>query len=167
MSEDGGHPITTIRSGSIIGEVHLLQPYPHIATVRCGSDCDLLVLSRKHFRRVLNVYPQYIPNLEQRLENRLEQSGLLLALCEKHNTYHKAFKALRESLNETDFREGDFYRSDLGHDFENVTKILAGGADGGRGENKRSTDEDFDGLEISGEMETQINQMAAHSQAEK
>lgn len=68
LDEDDKQAIATIRSGSVIGEIHLLQPFPLTATVRCGSNCDVLVLSRKHFKRVLNSYPQYISTLEQRLE---------------------------------------------------------------------------------------------------
>lgn len=57
-----------------------MQPYPHVATVRCGSDCDVLVLTREDFRHVLTIYPQFIPILEQRLE-----------VCKLFNIYRYAF----------------------------------------------------------------------------
>ncbi|ODN04710.1 cGMP-gated cation channel alpha-1, partial [Orchesella cincta] len=153
LSDDEKHVIVTIRSGSVIGEVHLLQPYPHLTTVRCGSDCDILVLTRKHFRRVLNTYPQYIPTLEQTLETRLEETGLLLALAEKHNTYHKVFRALREMHNNEDT---GFHDQDLDHhSFENVMKVLephAAYEDG----NSLRTSEDLDGLNVTQEMEERL-----------
>ncbi|CAL8096401.1 unnamed protein product [Orchesella dallaii] len=153
LSEDEKHVIVTIRSGSVIGEIHLLQPYPHLATVRCGSDCDILVLTRKHFRRVLNTYPQYIPTLEQTFETRLEESGLLLALAEKHNTYHKVFKALRDMHNNEDT---GFHDIDLDHhSFENIMKILEPLPTYEDSKSMRSS-EDLDGLNVTHDMEERL-----------
>jgi len=68
LNEDETQVVATIRSGSVIGEIHLLHPYPHIATVRCGPNCDVLVLTKDSFKKVLGQYPEYYDILQSRLE---------------------------------------------------------------------------------------------------
>lgn len=64
----GGSAITEIKSGSAIGELYLMQSYPHIATVRCGTECDIMVLNKQDFKEALSLYPENLPILLQRLE---------------------------------------------------------------------------------------------------
>lgn len=96
-------------------------------------------------------------------QSRLEQSGLLLALCEKHNTYHKAFKALREfneQLVESD-PDFEFPQSEFGQSFENVTKILSNGVYVDVTSPRDS--DDFDGLTLNSDMEGRIVNRPIHS----
>lgn len=91
-------------------------------------------------------------------QTRLEQSGLLLALCEKHNTYHKAFRALGEFQSESSQQQqGHVSRSKMGHSFENVVKVLSKRAYGSNNVQHSVDVDDFDGLELSGAMESKLN----------
>ncbi|MBF0177187.1 MAG: ion transporter [Magnetococcales bacterium] len=52
-----GHPLVKLRAGSFFGEVALLRDIERTATVRCITFCDLYVLSRTDFTRVIKSYP--------------------------------------------------------------------------------------------------------------
>jgi CRP-like cAMP-binding protein len=47
-----------MRSGECFGEMALLLDRPRAATVRAVTPCDLLVLDREDFRRILADHPQ-------------------------------------------------------------------------------------------------------------
>lgn len=49
--------ITTLGPGAMIGEMSLLDHGPRTATVTCDTDCDLLVISQRHFLGVLDDVP--------------------------------------------------------------------------------------------------------------
>jgi len=74
MSSDGNFVLAEIRAGSVIGELYLLQSYPCVATVRCGTECDIMTLSKKDFKEVLNNYPDNREMLIHKLEVSLHPS---------------------------------------------------------------------------------------------
>jgi len=135
LCEDESRVIANIRSGSAIGEIHLIHPYPHVATVRCGSDCDILVLRKSSFKQLMNSYPENWATFRERMQERFDQSELLLSLCDKHNEYPKAFRKVDERLRpfgldkETGERN---FRGNTGPEdpVENITQLVpvAGGS---------------------------------------
>lgn len=74
MHEDETQVIAEIRSGSAIGELFLLQSYPVVATVRCGSECDIMVLRKEDCKTVLQMYPEYKTTLQKRVDVRIVNS---------------------------------------------------------------------------------------------
>ncbi|MBF0136653.1 MAG: ion transporter [Magnetococcus sp. DMHC-1] len=54
-----GHPLVKLRAGSFFGEVALLRDVERTATVRAITFCDLYVLSRSDFTRVVKSYPDF------------------------------------------------------------------------------------------------------------
>jgi len=70
MSYDGTFVLAEIRRGSAIGELNLLQSYPCLTTVRCGTESDVMTLTKKDFKEVLSSYPENHPILLHRLEVR-------------------------------------------------------------------------------------------------
>jgi len=51
--EDLGKQVAVLRGGTIFGELALINDQPRGASIRCHTDCDLLVIRRDDFNRVL------------------------------------------------------------------------------------------------------------------
>lgn len=60
-----GHQLVRLRAGSFFGEVALLKQVERIATVRAVTFCDLYVLSRTEFTRVMKSYPEFARQLDE------------------------------------------------------------------------------------------------------
>jgi CRP-like cAMP-binding protein len=52
-----GQAVTTLGPGVVIGELSLLDHGPRTATVKCDTDCTLMVISQRHFMGVLDEVP--------------------------------------------------------------------------------------------------------------
>jgi len=52
-----GKKVATIGEGNVVGELSLLDHGPRTASVICETDCDLLVISQRHFLGVLDEVP--------------------------------------------------------------------------------------------------------------
>jgi len=52
-----GKKVATLGTGSVVGELSLLDHGPRTATVVCESDCQLLVISRGNFLRLTDKVP--------------------------------------------------------------------------------------------------------------
>ena len=48
-----------LKDGDFFGEIGLLMATPRTATVRAKSSCDLFVLQKTDFRRILQDHPQF------------------------------------------------------------------------------------------------------------
>ncbi|MBF0423588.1 MAG: cyclic nucleotide-binding domain-containing protein [Magnetococcales bacterium] len=59
-----GHSLVRLRSGSFFGEIALLRQVERVATVRAMTFCDLYVLSRTEFTRVMESYPDFAAQLD-------------------------------------------------------------------------------------------------------
>lgn len=68
LHEDQKTVLAEVRNGSAVGELYLLQSYPINATLRCGSECDVLVLRKDDFKKVLQMYPEYMATLQKRVD---------------------------------------------------------------------------------------------------
>ena len=54
-----GKVIKTLKDGDFFGEIGLLMPTPRTATVKAKTLCDLFVLDKSDFSRILQDYPQF------------------------------------------------------------------------------------------------------------
>ncbi len=52
-----GKKVATISTGSVVGELSLLDHGPRTATVTCETECQVLVISRGNFLRVIDKVP--------------------------------------------------------------------------------------------------------------
>jgi glucose-6-phosphate 1-dehydrogenase len=60
-----GEVIATLRDGDCFGEVAILLSEPRIATVRAKTVCDLFVLERSEFSRVLRDHQQFAATIKE------------------------------------------------------------------------------------------------------
>jgi len=52
-----GKKVATISTGSVVGELSLLDHGPRTATVVCETECQVLVIGRGNFLRVIDKVP--------------------------------------------------------------------------------------------------------------
>ncbi|MBE7464267.1 MAG: glucose-6-phosphate dehydrogenase [Planctomycetes bacterium] len=57
--DDSGKVIKTLKDGDFFGEIALLMSTPRTANVRCKSSCDLFVLGKADFCRILHDHQQF------------------------------------------------------------------------------------------------------------
>ncbi|MBF0425234.1 MAG: ion transporter [Magnetococcales bacterium] len=69
-----GHPLVKLRAGAFFGEVALLRDIQRTATVRCITFCDLYVLSRADFTRVVRSYPDFSDQIDEVVRTRYDSA---------------------------------------------------------------------------------------------
>ena len=57
--DSNGKVLKTLKDGDFFGEIGLLLPTPRTANVRAKTLCDLFVLDKSDFSRILQDYPQF------------------------------------------------------------------------------------------------------------
>jgi glucose-6-phosphate 1-dehydrogenase len=70
--DDHGSVIATLREGSCFGEVALLHSAPRNATVRAKSPCNLFVLDRADFSRILRDHHQFAAAIQEIARDRYQ-----------------------------------------------------------------------------------------------
>jgi CRP-like cAMP-binding protein len=65
-----GKRLNTLGEGDFFGEVGLLLAKPRTASIRATEDCDLFVLDKADFNRVLKDHPQFASCLRDIAEKR-------------------------------------------------------------------------------------------------
>jgi CRP-like cAMP-binding protein len=68
-----GKKVTTLGAGAVIGELSLLDHGPRTASVTCDTDCDLLVITQRHFLAVLDDIPAISHKLLATLAGRIRE----------------------------------------------------------------------------------------------
>ncbi|RLS25254.1 MAG: glucose-6-phosphate dehydrogenase [Planctomycetota bacterium] len=68
--DDEGKIINTMGDGAFFGELSLLNATPRTATIRAASDCDIFILAKKDFDRVLKTYPEFLGKIKKIAEER-------------------------------------------------------------------------------------------------
>lgn len=61
--DDSGNVVKVLKDGDFFGEVALLKSTPRMANVRARSSCDLFVLDKADFNRILHDHPQFAENV--------------------------------------------------------------------------------------------------------
>jgi glucose-6-phosphate 1-dehydrogenase len=57
--DDAGRVVKTLKDGDVFGEIAILMSTPRTANVRAVTGCDLFVLDKADFRRILRDHPQF------------------------------------------------------------------------------------------------------------
>jgi CRP-like cAMP-binding protein len=65
-----GNVLNALGEGDFFGELSLLRSGPRTATVRAVSPCDLFVLGRADFEKVLRDHPRLTTSLEENARSR-------------------------------------------------------------------------------------------------
>ncbi len=66
-----GKKVATISTGSVVGDLSLLDHGPRTATVTCETECQVLVISRGNFLRVIDKVPALTHKLFAALATRI------------------------------------------------------------------------------------------------
>ena len=66
-----GPPEVTLHSGDYFGEMSMLLETPRTRTVRAVEDCELLVLPKESFQRLLSEQPEVERHVRAKLQERL------------------------------------------------------------------------------------------------
>jgi glucose-6-phosphate 1-dehydrogenase len=70
-----GERMNTMGEGDYFGELSLLFSQPRAVSIRAGTLCDLFVLSRADFERVLQDHPRFAESLRQAVQTRYGRVG--------------------------------------------------------------------------------------------
>lgn len=68
-----GKKVASLGTGTVVGELSLLDHGPRTATVICETDCDLLLLSQRNFMGVLDDVPTLSHKLLSTLAGRIRE----------------------------------------------------------------------------------------------
>jgi len=66
-----GKKVATLGSGTVVGELSLLDHGPRTATVVCETDCTLLLITQRHFLAVVDDVPALAHKLLGSLASRI------------------------------------------------------------------------------------------------
>jgi CRP-like cAMP-binding protein len=79
--DNKGEIVSELKEGNFFGEISLLMSTERTATVKAKTSCDLFVLSKAVFSRILRDHPQFADNMMQvakeRYDLRLSMTDLL------------------------------------------------------------------------------------------
>ena len=70
--DDKGKVLKTLKDGDFFGEVGILMSMPRTATIRAKTLCDLFVLQKSDFGRILKDHPQFAENIKQIAKERYD-----------------------------------------------------------------------------------------------
>ena len=73
--DGAGQVIAVLSDGDCFGEVALVFSEPRTATVRAKTLCDLFVLEKSNFVRILQDHPQFTAAIEQIARHSLPQAA--------------------------------------------------------------------------------------------
>jgi len=68
-----GKKVASLGTGSMLGELSLLDHGPRTATVVCDTECELLVISQRHFLAILDEVPALGHKLLATLAGRIRE----------------------------------------------------------------------------------------------
>lgn len=74
ISQDGRTIYTTLKSGSFFGEIALLHDRPRTASIKASEYCDLYVLEKKSFNRIISYYPDFAEHIKNVAQSRWDET---------------------------------------------------------------------------------------------
>jgi CRP-like cAMP-binding protein len=69
---EGTNPKVVLKDGDIVGEMALILSQPRAATVRAKTICDLFVLDKADFARILRDNPQFAERVTEIAKKRFK-----------------------------------------------------------------------------------------------
>jgi CRP/FNR family transcriptional regulator, cyclic AMP receptor protein len=70
--------VETLRHGSVIGEVSMLLPGPHSATVIARTDCEFVAVDEKRFQFLVQQTPFFATQVMRMMAERLRKTNQLV-----------------------------------------------------------------------------------------
>lgn len=74
----GERCVETLAHGSIVGEMSLVSPAPHSASVRATSDCEFVAVDEKRFHFLVQQTPFFATQVMRVMAERLRATDALL-----------------------------------------------------------------------------------------
>ncbi len=75
VSKDGNQVYATIKDGDFFGEIALLLKQPRNATIRAVGYCDLYLLSKESFDKVISDFPDFEKNIQKMAKERMSKQA--------------------------------------------------------------------------------------------
>lgn len=73
-----GRVVETLQHGSVIGEVSMLLPGPHSASVIAVTDCEFVAVDEKRFQFLVQQTPFFATQVMRMMAERLRKTNQLL-----------------------------------------------------------------------------------------
>jgi CRP-like cAMP-binding protein len=74
-----GRVVEALQHGSVIGEVSMLLPGPHSATVVAVTECEFVAVDEKRFQFLVKQTPLFATQVMRMMAERLRKTNQLLA----------------------------------------------------------------------------------------
>jgi CRP-like cAMP-binding protein len=68
------HVLNTLGEGAFFGELSLLSSQPRNASIRATTPCDLFILEKGDFNRVIKDHPQFAASLREAVASRYPEA---------------------------------------------------------------------------------------------
>ncbi|CAB4881126.1 unannotated protein [freshwater metagenome] len=68
-----GKKVATLGAGTVVGELSLLDHGPRTATVTCETDCNLMLITQRHFLAIVDDVPALAHKLLASLAGRIRE----------------------------------------------------------------------------------------------
>ncbi len=75
----GDHCVETLAHGSIVGEMSLVSPAPHSASVRATSNCEFVAVNERRFHFLVQQTPFFATQVMRVMAERLRATDALLS----------------------------------------------------------------------------------------
>eukprot|EP00033_Pygsuia_biforma_P006089 GCRY01006764.1.p1 GENE.GCRY01006764.1~~GCRY01006764.1.p1 ORF type:complete len:439 (-),score=150.02 GCRY01006764.1:91-1407(-) len=129
----GGKVVAQMYKGSFFGEMALITGEKRTASIRCRSMCDIFILTKKQFRKVMRKFPQYQDEFDRVVQARKEADAQRKAEAERKEREEKERLKALPQFNPFQ-KEGDqpHRRKTIGWNLSRTvirtkTKLLGGG----------------------------------------
>ena len=77
-----GQVVEELAEGSIVGEVSMVLPGEHTASVTAISDCEFAVVDKKHFEFMIQQTPYFATHVLETMAMRIRRTNALLPFLE-------------------------------------------------------------------------------------
>ena len=128
--------LATLGSGEFFGEMSLLDGEPRSATVESDGECELLMLYRRDFLKILEQFPKITLRMLVSLSQRVRKANRHINTLSMMSVYGRVADVIMQLANDRGHREGDvvviadppthqFIAEMAGTSRETVSRILA------------------------------------------
>lgn len=114
LEAEGARPLATLGEGDFFGEMSLLTGQHRTASAVAATDCELLVIDRRHLAPLLEAHPEFMRLISQTIATRRQDTASLMADLEQARAatvaQAPAAAAVEEASNEILSRIRSFFK---------------------------------------------------------